>query len=279
MAVNENTAVSIETITSDWIPRDSIRLMWQTFFAARNRGISPEYHFPWIHDKHDVYCVRCIFDDGFTQSTAASLVLRHRTHESGRKLGLIGLVCVAENFRGMGLSTRLLQQAVVLAKTQRLTHLVLWTTKPDVYSKFGFETDSTDMLGQVARRGSRSAEFKLKKSAVTADIVATVLNGAPAFANEVVRYSASNGVSISICKSNSAETLVEHTGLMDQVMDLIDHVMPDSWNLNVPERAPVIEALNQNGYDTDLKPSAVRMTLALDDFERQPGSIPFLERI
>jgi N-acetylglutamate synthase-like GNAT family acetyltransferase len=279
MAANEKPAASFETIVSDWIPPDSISLMWQIFFVSRNRGISPEFHFPWIHDKHNLYCVRTILEDGSAQTTVASLILRHRPLDSGKKFGLIGLVCVAENFRGMGVSTRLLQHAVELAKTQKLTHLVLWTTKPDVYKNLDFETDSTDMFGQVTRRGSRSTEFKLEKNAVAPRIFATVLKGAPAFAKEVVRYSVLNGASISICKSSSTETLVGYTGPMEQVIDLIDHVMPDTWNLNVPEHAPIIEALSHNGYDTSLKPSAVRMTLALDECDHLPDTIPFLDRI
>lgn len=279
MAASEKTAANFETIVSDWIPPDSIRLTWKIFFASRNRGISPEFHFPWIHDRHNLYCVRIILDNGSDQATAASLILRHRPLDSGRKLGLIGLVCVAENFRGMGLSTQLLQQTVVLAKTQKLTHLVLWTSKPDVYKKHDFEIESTDMFGQVIRCGSRSTEFKLSKNSEATHIFATVLKGAPAFAKEVVRYSTLHGASISICKSSSTETLVGYTGPMEQVIDLIDHVMPDTWNLNVPEHAPIIEALSHNGYDTSLKPSAVRMTLALDECDHLPDTIPFLDRI
>lgn len=279
MTRNEKITPNFETIVSDWIPSDSIRLTWQIFFASRNRGISPEFHFPWIHEKHNLYCVRIILDNGSNQATAASLILRHRPLDSGRKLGLVGLVCVAENFRGMGLSTRLLQQTVELAKTHKLTHLVLWTSKPDVYKKLDFETDSTDLFGQVIRCGSRSTEFKLSKKSVATHIFATALKGAPAFANEVVRYSTLHGASISICKSSSTETLVGYTGTMEQVIDLIDQVMPDTWNLNVPEQAPIIEALGHNGYHASLKPSAVRMTLALDECYHLPDTIPFLDRI
>lgn len=279
MAASEKTSANFETIVSDWIPPDAIRLTWQIFFASRNRGISPEFHFPWIHDKHNLYCVRITLDNGSDQATAASLILRHRPLDSGRKLGLVGLVCVAENFRRMGLSTRLMQQTVELAKTQKLTHLVLWTTKPDVYKKLDFETDSTDMFGQVIRRGGRSTEFKLSKNSAANHIFATVLKGAPAFAKEVVRYSTLHGASISICKSSSTETLVGYTGPMEQVIDLIDHVMPDTWNLNVPEHAPIIEALSHNGYDTSLKPSSVRMSLVLEESDHLPDTIPFLDRI
>lgn len=279
MSASEKTADSFEIFVSDGIPPESMSLLWQVFFVSRNRGISPEFHFPWIHDKHNLYCVGANFDDGSSQTTAASLILRHRPLDSGKKLGLIGLVCVAEKFRGMGLSTRLLQQAVELAKKQNLTHLLLWTTKPDVYKKLDFETDSTDMFGQVTRRGSRKTEFKLAKDAVASRVYASVLNGAPAFANEVVRYFTLNGASISICKSSLSETLVEYTGMMEQVIDLIDRMMPDRWNLNVPEHAPIIEALSHNGYDTNLKPSAVRMTLALGECDHLSGTIPFLDRI
>lgn len=276
---NEKAATKLETEISDGIPPDSVHLTWRIFFASRNRGITPEFHFPWIRDKHNLYCIRAILENVSAQTTVASLILRHRPLDSGKKIGLVGLVCVAENFRGMGLSTRLLQKTVELAKMQKLTHLVLWTTKPDVYKKLDFQVDSIDMFGQVIRSRKRSTELKSSRNPFATQIFVTALKGAPPFAQEVIRYSALNGASISICKSNTTETLVEYAGSIEQVIDLIDHVMPDAWSLNMPEHAPIIEALNHNGFDTILKPSSVRMTLALDKCDYIPDAIPFLDRI
>jgi GNAT superfamily N-acetyltransferase len=273
------TAIAFETYVSSWVPDDAIQLIWDVFFTSRNRGLSPEYHYPWIHDRSGLSCVRIAAGVGGTQTIAAALIVRYRPIGSGRQIGLIGLVCVAEQFRGRGLSARLLESAVELAKSKQLSHLVLWTTKADVYRSRGFEVDCADVFGLVTRRGRCMPRWKSRSEENAANIHSTVLQGAPAFAIQVVRYSSALGASISVCKSNQLETLVEYSGSMDAVIKLIDQVMPSIWNLNVLQHDPLIDALNRYGYDTDLRSSAVRMTLALGAGANQPDVIPFLERI
>lgn len=280
MASDEIKYAKFETIVSSGVPPDAIYLTWQIFFVSRNRGVSPEFHFPWIHDKHNIYCIRIVFDNGSEKETAASLILRHRSLDLVRKVGLVGLVCVAENFRGIGLSTRLLEKTLEVAKIQKLNHLVLWTSKPEVYKKLNFEADSTDLFGQVVRNEAQSTVMKVtKKYSSATKISKTLVNGAPAFAKEVIKYSNLSEASIFICKSSFTDTLVGYEGPMDQVLDLVDSVMPDRWSLNVPTNSSIVEALNRSGYKTFLKPSAVRMTLALDECDRLPDTIPFLDRI
>jgi predicted GNAT family N-acyltransferase len=279
MAFLETDSANFEVCDSDWIPGSAISLIWQVFFSSRNRGVSPEFHFPWIHDQSGLTCVRVVTRVDQTQATVAALVLRHRRLATGKKVGLIGLVCVAENFRGMGLSTRLIKQAIELARSQELAHLVLWTTKPDVYRYLGFGVDSTDVFGPVKRRLSTpSGAGRVNKTeALQVDLIQ--LAGAPAFANQVVRYSSANGATLSVCKSDRTETLVEYSGPLSSVVDLIGQVMPDTWTLNVLDHDPLIDLLNRSGYETALKPSSVRMTLPLANDEGLTAAIPFLERI
>lgn len=276
MPANETDTARLRTTVSDGIPPDAIQLMWRVFFASRNRGVSPEFHFPWIHDKHGLHCVCMSAEASQPPVTVAALVLRQRALEQGGKIGLIGLVCVAEEFRGRGLSTQLLELAIQQAKSLQLSHLVLWTTKPEVYEKLGFKVDNTDMFGPVKKRGGTQAPRHAAQD--THAVVATPLEGAPAFAQEVVRYATANATII-VCKSSTTETLVAHTGPMDEVAALIDEVMPNVWNLNTPTQAPIIETLSQHGYEHTLKPSAVRMSLPLTSDGGRVGSIPFLDRI
>lgn len=276
MAPNQTDTAQLRTTVSDWIRPDAIHLMWRVFFASRNRGVSPEFHFPWIHDKHGLHCVCTYAETSQPPVVVAALVLRQRALEQGGRIGLIGLVCVAEEFRGRGLSTQLLELAIKQAKSLQLSHLVLWTTKPEVYEKLGFQVDSTDMFGTVKRR--RASHAPRSAAHATNAVVVTPLDGAPAFAREVVRYATATAT-ITVCKSSTTETLVAHTGSMDEVMALIDQVMPDEWNLNTPAHAPIIETLSQYGYEPTLKPSAVRMDLPLTGGSSHVGNIPFLDRI
>lgn len=276
---SEANGQRFKTCVFDCVPPDAIGLIWQVFFASRNRGITPEFHFPWINEKRDIYCVCAVTDGESAREIAATLVLQHKDLGTGKQFGLIGLVCVASQFRGVRLSSQILERAIQLAKNQKLTHLVLWTKKPTLYEKFGFEVDDTDLFGTINRCLDGTSEVDLVKKFSIGKIDSKLLSGAPAFAEEVVRYSSVDGASIIVCRSGSTQTIVEHAGELDRVLGLIENVMPETWNLNVQEHAHIIGALRDYGYQIKLKPSAVRMTLALDQSEHQSLMIPFLARI
>ncbi|MFX7844805.1 hypothetical protein ABTK14_21385, partial [Acinetobacter baumannii] len=83
-----------------------------------------------------------------------TLVIKEETLPDVGTVGLVGLVCVDDAFRGSGLSHQLLSAATDLGKEKPYDGLVLWTNKPNVYVKHGFTVDSHDRYGTVRKRAA-----------------------------------------------------------------------------------------------------------------------------
>lgn len=280
LAKPEPIAVSTTELSfSNQISEGARQLIWQTFFVSRNRGISFDAHFPWADQASSVICVSFERSDDPLVPVISTLVILRKRLESGRKVGMIGLVCVQPDFRNQGISTLLLTHAIDRAKQEGLDALMLWTQKPDVYAKVGFATDSRDLFGTVSKgaRSKKSADSCDYPSVAPAKSVRRV--SIPPFADEVLEY-CTPAARITCCKNQQGLTLVEYFGEIDNVIQLIDLALPDCWMLNTPADSPVISALVSHGYQLDLKPGAVRMILSFNPSSHPPiESVPFLERI
>lgn len=92
-------------------------------------------------------------------------------------IAMIGAVSTDENFRGRGLSTKLLQEACRISEEQNCEWTLLWGSEHDFYKKFGFELHGEQFqapLSELAdlpennipkvRRGWNSKIFDLLKS-------------------------------------------------------------------------------------------------------------------
>lgn len=124
-------------------------LVWEVFFQERGRGLSLVQHFPWLgRDPQAHYaCLR----DG--QQLVAGLVARRIGTTS---TAAIGLVCVRADRRGQGLGRLLLDQSIEALDALGFTALTLWTGKPDVYRRQGFEVDDTSVLHTIQTCPARS---------------------------------------------------------------------------------------------------------------------------
>lgn len=95
-------------------------------------------HYPWIGDRARSTSI-LINKDGSSEESAAAatLVIKEETLPDVGTVGLVGLVCVDDAFRGSGLSHQLLSAATNFGKEKPYVCLVLWTNKPNVYVRHG----------------------------------------------------------------------------------------------------------------------------------------------
>ncbi len=281
LAKPEPIAISTTELSfSNQISEGARQLIWQTFFVSRNRGISFDAHFPWADQESSVICVSLEQSDDALVPVVSTLVILRKRLASGRDIGMIGLVCVQSEFRKKGISTLLLTHAMDRAKQEGLDVLMLWTQKPDVYAKVGFAVDSLDLFGTVSKgaRSEKSAE-SYDDHPYVAPANSARRGSIPPFADEVLDF-CTPAARITCCKNQQGLTLVEYSGDLNSVMQLIDSALPDCWMLNTPEGSPLMPALVSHGYQLDLKPGAVRMILSLNPSSNLPiESVPFLERI
>ncbi|MCY1404721.1 hypothetical protein D9M71_199370 [compost metagenome] len=217
-------------LITNGVPEQVRDLLWRVFFSSRGRGISLPAHFPWIDNATDVFS---IFIEApaldSKKAIVAALVVKRMHLETGRSYGMIGLVAVAEAWRGNGLSSRLMEEAIAFSKTIKIEALVLWTQKPGVYTRHGFISDGQECFGQAHRQGVEavSSDESIIKTPWPDTMSKAREQGIPAFA--VDGQLCSNGVAEAIVlrSLNGSVTLAGWQGAHANVADLLVAVMPE----------------------------------------------------
>lgn len=263
------------------IPAAAQQLLWAVFFVSRNRGVNLETHFPWIHETTGTTCITLNRNTDLSfESTMASLVIRDTTIAAVGQIGMLGLVCVKEEHRGQGLSSRLLFEAIRVSKSKRLDSLVLWTNKPEVYAKLGFVVDSSDKYGEVYKPH--------KKLTVSAVVYSKSMGrggarntacGIPAFANEIFTLKTPKA-SLTALRVPNGISVTEWHGDWDSIFELIENALPETWMINAAETSEIFDEFDKRSYCYKVNISSLRMSKKLSkNYLPLIPYIPLLDRI
>lgn len=246
-----------DVLVSAGATRAACELFWDVFFSSRGRGVSLRAHFPWLEDSLKVTCLE-IRDPARPDKAVAALVIRAIDLPSEESIGLIGLVCVEEAWRGGGLSAQLISNASCHAEQAGLRALILWTQTPGVYDRHGFSVDEQDLTGRIISPPGRACIVECVREAWPAPGDYSDKRGLPPFASSGQRITG-EGAELILVKSASLMTLVEWRGATAAVADLIESTISDTWILNVCASDPLIAELNKRRFKVDLVPGATRM--------------------
>lgn len=266
--------MNISTNMTDYIPNSAKALIWQVFFASRNRGVSLEVHYPWIDDEK-VLCIS-LSSEIDNSKCLGCLVVRKKNIFNYGDVGMVGLVCVAPSLQGQGHSKKLLSALGEYFKSSEMSSLVLWTSKNRVYTEFGFVEDETEYFYHVSKDKSFSRELNFESAEFYIEEVKT---GVPAFASGIVRVW-NESCEILLLNTNSGFTLASYAGVIDDVSLLLSKIMPDGWFYNAKADCPLLYMFRKKGYLVEKKMSSSRM--ALKKMERELvviPEIPLLDRI
>lgn len=248
-----------EIILTKGIPEPCCQLIWNVFFASRGRGINLSTHFPWIDTADDVFCL-AIRDprSAIVEKTIATTIIKSTKTKAGVRLGLVGLVCVAEEWRGKGLSSRLISDAIDFARKVDLDALVLWTQKPEVYTGHGFVPDNQELFGHVERVLSRrlNVKFTTKMWPELGELKSQ--RGLPAFAVGG-RLISAESAEVIVLDSPNGVTVAEWHGSDTAVADLLENALPNQWRLNVNEKNSLVVELSKRNFKIDLKAGSLRL--------------------
>lgn len=268
-AVAAQVAISVTTEA----PQGYKDLVWDTFFKSRNRGISLETHFPLFANVGAFFVTIARHGD-----IVAGLTVKPVRRAAGGIAGLVGLVCVHLDERGLGLSTLALRTAIAHAEWLAMDDLILWTGKPGVYERLGFEVCDTASSGFVVAKAPTIGDPITATRADWPD--GQEWRGLPPFATEAVRWE-SEGAAMIVLESATGPILAEWTGADDDVLRLIDKVMPDKWRINSLESDGLPAALEKSRWSVKLQPSGLQMIRKLRPREgsADPYKLRILDRI
>jgi len=251
--------LSAEIILTKGIPDACRQIIWEVFFSSKGRGVNLSTHFPWIDTTADIFCL-AVRDphSAIVEKAIATMIIKTTQTKAGVRLGLVGLVCVVEKWRGKGLSSLLISDAINLAKRIDLDALVLWTQKPEVYTRHGFVPDNHEFFGCVEKISSRrlNIEFTTKMWPEVAELKSQ--RGLPAFAVSGRLISADSTEVIVLDSSNGA-TVAEWHGSDTAVADLLECALPNQWKLNANGKSSLVIELSKRNFKIDLKPVSMRL--------------------
>ena len=247
-------------IVHQGVPGSVKALIWEVFFASRGRGIALSVHFPWMDDDQNVRSISIDLTENRTTQTVAALVLKPARF-AGSMVGLLGLVCVAAEQRGRGLSSLLIEAAVEAGLQMDWRALVLWTQVPDLYARYGFNLNGNDVFaaigGPADQRGSK--KFRTRPWPWHGDA-----RGLPAFSSGATRI-ITDRASVIVLETTVGAAVAEWSGDDVEVADLLHASLPDRWSLNAQADDTLIDELSRRGFLCTLRPSSSRMVRELSE--------------
>ena len=107
-----------------------------------------------------------ILDAGKLVSHVGLRIVEMFTHNSREKFALIGAVATHTQFRGKGLSTSLLKEAIRISENENCKWSVLWGSEHEFYGKLGFQLSGAQgraLIGDlsVLTQDLRTSEIKM----------------------------------------------------------------------------------------------------------------------
>lgn len=241
-------------------------LVWDEFFRARNRGCSLRAHFPWIADS-SASTLYARIEEG--SEFISGLVMKDGTYcMRGRfpRVALIGLVCVRPQYRGRGFSRELLTAAIERARGDGYDALTLWTGKPQVYERLGFQLEDRSLFGWVVNPdASDGVDPFVYDCSCDGTVCEKSMNIAlPPFASAGVILRNGNAAA-TIVADNVGPILAETGGEADDVVELLGSAMPRRWRMNALMGDPILSLLRQKGWQIELEQVHLQMWISLSE--------------
>jgi GNAT superfamily N-acetyltransferase len=235
-------------------------MVWTVFFRERGRGLTLGVHFPWLADPGGAHAWLATIHDDRPQLLAGLVVKRHFNRLDTAS---IGLVCVRADKRGQGLSQSLLSGAVAGANALGMTCLTLWTGKPSVYLKHGFEIWDQSVFGWVrttVERAPSTMGLPRRLSWPDAEERNTRNRGLPPFSVGGYRLidAFDRGHAVVVVDVDGP-IVAEWDGDVVAVAQMLRAALPATWRLNALHNDPLIAALQTSGVDVDLRESQLQM--------------------
>ena len=253
-------------------------LIWEEFYASRGRGTSLNVHAPWLDSDPTLRCVSAW--DG--RLVIGCAILRLRIMEPDPIVGMIGFVCVRQEFRGQGVARQILSALILEAKALQLRGLMLWTRSPAIYLRFGFKPDTSELLLKFPKIQNCSAKPEtfvtyLKKTVVMSNPLG--LRGLPAFAHSATLFE-SGATSALVLKTTIGPALAEWKGEDLAVAELLSLVLLESWWLNALTTDTLPSCIQSLVGAPLEQQQSTRLVLSLhSDFSQITQSIRVMDRI
>jgi hypothetical protein len=232
-----------------------IEMVWRIFFQEKLRGVDINTHFPWIVTKNsDVWYV--ILREGL--NVIGGLTVKEKIISLSKNnrmvIGLIGLVCIKPEFRGLKLTRKMLTFLIDESIIRNYDALTLWTNRHGIYSSHDFILRDNAAFGFVDMNNCIRLSHKIKANC---SCLPKHL-GLPPFALRGFIYS-NEMSSIRIVEDNIGPILVDWNGHAQYALSLIEEVLPTTFRFNTYSNDELTHQINMHGGAVQLTNTNLQM--------------------
>lgn len=240
-------------------------MAWEVFFTTKGRGISLRRHFPFLYASSSRVQSFEARESGQLIGGLALKTEEYFFEEKQYKVGLIGLVCVSPNFRGLGVGRNLLTQVIKYAKFNSFDYLTLWTNQHGIYSGLGFEVSDRWNYGWIEQPEVNICEASIPMEGLPG--IEDKVKPLPPFATARYELNNKNAAIAYLCDFDGV-IVADYSGEPSLVAKMLFEQLPKKWRLNFIENDPLVGALSDLGLKVSASPTNLQMWLALS--QRDP---------
>jgi GNAT superfamily N-acetyltransferase len=271
---------ALKVVVTAGVPPLGRMLLWDVFFTSKKRGVSLSVHFPWIDNDENVFCIGFYTAEPVDKKIIATLVIKIIDVPANKHIGLIGFVCVAEEWRGLGLGARLISEAVKFGENNNLDAMALWTKSPRIYTSHGFISDKQEMFGSVKKKSANRCDIMFSTEPWPDAASIKSQQGLPPFASQAKLIKTELASAVVLETQGDRFTVAKWQGKDEDVADLLEASLPDNWSFNVSESDGIVRELLKRNFEVSLEPAAVRMAKNLKNSPMPDFNvIEFLDRV
>ncbi|MDI3361446.1 GNAT family N-acetyltransferase [Lelliottia sp. V89_10] len=202
--------------------QEFLNIVWDVFFLKKSRGRSLKIHFPWLFDSSTQFLS---FEIIKNKEIVGGLIVAEKNINS-IKVGLLGLVCIDERFRGKGYLKKLMDSALSTIALENFDAIYLWTSQHDLYKKYGFSSLDDSILVKVKYITNSHSEPKAKiKITERADL------SIPPFASSIYQADIDD-VSFIYCENNQSKYILSYNGILESVIKAFGAFVDDTFYIN-----------------------------------------------
>lgn len=255
------------------VPDGAQGLIWETFFASRSRGIDWATHLPWANDTQTLCAAASIAGRLLASDVVVAALLIRLVPASDA--AMIGYVCVDQEYRGFGLSQRMIDLASVSLRDMGVKSMLLWTGKPRVYESAGFFVCGQERRLTLRRKTILSGE-RIETSRWPSNAANKI--GLPPFATAGWQAKTSEARIVFVDTPMGA-ALLDQTGEPDAILRLMFAVRHSEWSVTLEAGHPLYRLAVAHDACIDDVPGPVTMHRSLGDGATPLAHIPLAFRI
>ncbi|WP_187641900.1 GNAT family N-acetyltransferase [Escherichia albertii] len=239
--------------------REYLDICWDTFFKSKNRGLDLHVHFPWLTSESSSFFS---YEAEKNNQIVGGLIVLKRDIRN-LKIGLVGLVCIKEEYRGQGIFKALMRKMQISCIESHFSALYLWSSKHSIYEKFDFELHDKNILAKIKIINDGDSRESIFHPYESVNIIRRTDLAVPPFASGVYELKTGSG-SIVYCEGYGGKYIISHENTIENAIFEFGKLSKDVFFLNavIDQESDILSV--KEHFDVEIIKQNIQMVNVID---------------